>query len=742
MNPSATHLDRIAFHLAGRRAPGLGEVGRLRPALQAGYRDLASLRHDFPLVLARDGASPVVPLRALVDAALARIAVDSAAERTQRHVLRIERELRVMLQEGLEGTLGELWTGAVQRLAPARDASFVDSARRARAAIEVDGALVGCDPALAERLLSHVWQGVQQRKEAALRDRLVRLIQQLADILRADFEHSDAGRSAAQLKASVGGGLGELFDFDAMSSLLSRALPREPMPEARRGRIRRLLGVLDSQPFVALPDADAARAAGNEAYGYRFDSCASALAAWNERLPRLVELARTIEMTELEIDGRYDPARHDALFESYAANEFEREALDRFPDYLVCLDGGALGEAEQARLMDILGGEVPIKVLYRIDDLLAAPQGAHAAPSPGLRERQIAHMAMGLSQVYVLQSAASNLGRCAERVADGMRFGGPALFCVFSGAHGGAEGQAPYLTAAAAMESRAFPAFVYDPSGGPDWASRFSLDGNPQPELDWPIHRFEYEDARQQRVVEDLAFTFVDFVAGDPRFAAHLARLPGAPADDDLVAVDALLLRDRRGLPERVPCVRMIDDKDRLHTVIVDERLMRKARRSREMWHSLQELGGVHNSHAERLLARERAAWETEQAAAAQAAAVPATAATAMAAVPAALAATSALASAAEAGEAQAPEAARSRDDAYIETVRCSTCNECTQINPKMFAYDGNRQAYIADLKAGTYAQLVEAAESCQVSVIHPGKPLDPNEPGLEELLARAESFR
>ena len=59
-----------------------------------------------------------------------------------------------------------------------------------------------------------------------------------------------------------------------------------------------------------------------------------------------------------------------------------------------------------------------------------------------------------------------------------------------------------------------------------------------------------------------------------------------------------------------------------------------------------------------------------------------------------------------------------------------------------MFAYDGNKQAYIADITAGTYAQLVEAAESCQVSVIHPGKPRDPNEPGLDELLARAEPFR
>ena len=58
-----------------------------------------------------------------------------------------------------------------------------------------------------------------------------------------------------------------------------------------------------------------------------------------------------------------------------------------------------------------------------------------------------------------------------------------------------------------------------------------------------------------------------------------------------------------------------------------------------------------------------------------------------------------------------------------------------------MFAYNDNKQAYIADINAGTYAQLVEAAESCQVAIIHPGKPRNPNEPGLDELLKRAEPF-
>ena len=87
-------------------------------------------------------------------------------------------------------------------------------------------------------------------------------------------------------------------------------------------------------------------------------------------------------------------------------------------------------------------------------------------------------------------------------------------------------------------------------------------------------------------------------------------------------------------------------------------------------------------------------------------------------------------------------EAEKSADEAYIETPRCASCNECIQINDKMFQYDGNKQAFIANINAGTYAQLVEAAENCQVAIIHPGKPKNPNEPGLDDLIKRAEVFQ
>jgi hypothetical protein len=58
-----------------------------------------------------------------------------------------------------------------------------------------------------------------------------------------------------------------------------------------------------------------------------------------------------------------------------------------------------------------------------------------------------------------------------------------------------------------------------------------------------------------------------------------------------------------------------------------------------------------------------------------------------------------------------------------------------------MFGYDGNKQAFILNPDAGNYRQLVEAAENCQLSIIHPGKPRNPNEPGLDELIKRAEPF-
>jgi hypothetical protein len=484
-----------------------------------------------------------------------------------------------------------------------------------------------------------------------------------------------------------------------------------------------------------------------------FHSVGEALGAYAERLPKVLELAKALSMAGLESDGRYRDGVHDAMFDALGASDLDPADLAKFPDYLISVDASQLDALETATLMEALSSGLPVKVLVRTGEIDS-------------RVKQLSSAAMGLGGVYVLQSASSNLYRYRERISRGLSYEGAALFCVYTGAGDSAGDLPPYLAAAAAMESRAFPAFTYDPSAGPDWASRFSLSDNPQADRDWPVHDLTYEDESLQRVSREVAFTLVDFLGCDGRYARHFARVPNENWNGSMISVPDSIAVETRGLPEKVPSLWMVDSTNALHIVLVDGKLIREARRCREQWRSLQELGGIHNSHAERLLESERRAWEErlasetsaaqareQEALSAEGREAPVAGASSAAPSAAGAAASTAVSpiSGASSGAAVSPaqaagspqsSGANRTDEAYIVSARCTSCNECVKVNDRMFKYNGNKQAYIADLKAGTYADLVTAAENCQVAIIHPGKPWNPNEPGLEELLKRAEAFR
>jgi hypothetical protein len=495
-----------------------------------------------------------------------------------------------------------------------------------------------------------------------------------------------------------------------------------------------VLSVLESQRFFPASAVVATKPAG-EPLAFFFTDCESALAAYRERLPKAIELAKAIAVARLETEGEYDEQKHDPIFADFGARGLDGGELSGFPDYFVSVNAANLAETENARLMEILSAGLPIKVLVQSDDLREDSPVGNGQFTIGSRSRQLAGIALGQNDIYVLQSSASNLVQYHGRIQSALTYSGPALFSVFTGAAAKAGDLPPYLIAAAAMESRAFPAFAFDPSAGPDWASRFCIAANPQADLDWPVASFGYEDEQHQRVSENLAFTLVDFLACDRRFDPHFARVPRPKWNGTMISVSECVASQTKGLPEKIPHVLMVDGNNVLQKIIVDGQLIREARRCIESWHSLQELGGIHNSHAKALLAREKQGWEEQAQREAES--------RAQMAKPAAEAQTAAPVPAAPTEAAPAPaEPERDPDQPYIETARCSTCNECTLLNNKMFAYNENQQAYIKDPDAGTFRQLVEAAESCQVSVIHPGKPRNPNEPGLEELIKRAEPFQ
>ena len=730
--------SQVVFHLTGRRAATEATeppVAGLRPALLASYRHLESLRYDFPVILksgvGADGEY-AQSLSGIVDGVLRQIAPQGVpGEGIRRRVLKVEREIRRRAATGARESLRQLWDDATGALTAHGDDAFVRDVRRARDALGVDGEVADCDDAWPARFVRHAWSAVQRDKAAAACERIGRLVIRLEDVLRADYLRSPEALKAPALQSSFGAVHRELFDFNAMSRLLSRAEPHGGLGDRRRARVERALAALKAQRFFASAAAGSESSAGDGAHEFAFDGADAALEAFRCRTPEMVQLLKALHVADLEVEGAYVEGMHDAIVDAIDERAISAADLEFFPDYLVCLTADGARSGAATRLTESLSSGVPLKVVVQVSDLLeeaAIGQGHFAF---GMRSAQLASAAMSLDDVFVLQSTASNLLQMRDRIRRGLRQPGPALFSIYA-ASSTAGGEVPgYLVAAAAMQSRAFPAFSYDPGAGPDFASRFSLENNPQLERDWPVEWLSYADQDLQSVTEEVAFTFIDYVACDPRCAQHFSPVPRSSWTEGMLPVQQWLASPAPDASSGVPYVLAVDDRDLLCRLVVDERLIRAAQRCREGWHRLQELAGIHDSRAERLLARERQAWEAEHRQAQEQA-------VALAPPP---AVESVAARAVAAPAAVEAEPARNPDEAYIETIRCSTCNECTQANPRMFAYNENKQACIVDLKAGTYRQLVEAAESCQVSVIHPGKPWDANEPGLEELLERARPF-
>jgi len=725
----AKHLEQSAFYLSGRMQDGEMEPKTpkgLVPAPLAPFRVIENVRHDYPLVLFAERREPCFDsLSNVVKQAVSQVLATekpgpSEAQALPWHAARMERAVRVASYHGGPESLRERWMAVAESLEPERGGGFLKAALSLGSVLP-DAELVACDRNAPHRVVRHLWQHAQHRRTRNLAVRLDRLLLGLRGILEADFVRSRAGRTPDRLMASVGSLHSDQFDFEVMSQLLASRSPDSLLAAHRRRRIEEAIAVLERQEFVSIGGSGPSMA-------FEFDSCAEALRAFSERMPRAMELARAVSVAELDIDGAYREAVHDRLFAELGSAGFTPENVDFLPTTLVSLSLGEMSDEEHDALDDLFATRLPFKVLVQIDDLVEGSPLVDGHFSLGAKARRFAWSALAGSGIFVCQTTNAGLFLERHRMARAFAFDGPALLCVYSGANPSST-IPPYLAAAAASEARVFPSFAFDPSAGPDWASRFSLEGNPQPGKAWPTHAYQWEDADLQTVTESAPFTAVEFAMTDSRLEGHFALAAKDTWDDSQVPIREALERPSDFSGASVPYVQAVDEQDRLQRMLVDVRLLTEARRCALAWRSLQELGGIENSHAARQLEAERAMIEQrllrEQVAAP--AASESETPTEVAAPPVQD----------QAIEAEAPKS----DEPYIETARCTTCNECTGINPKMFAYNENKQAFIKDPSAGTYAQLVEAAESCQVSIIHPGKPKNPNEPGLDELLKRAAPF-
>jgi hypothetical protein len=732
--------ELINFHLTGERPKGAeNDPAKLElcPALLIGFRDLTEIRHDYPLVLVDDGSDrPVISLSGLVNSILQATAPRGiTGERLRQNLISLEREIRALACAENPGSLSDLWNEAAENLRSKRDLSAEDAETleenlaKARGALDRDGPVLSCDEETPAAVAAHVARIIRHRRARTVVKELREIIIKLSNILENDYIRSNEARKPKALETMVGTSFEDEFDFEVMSKPLPKVKAKDLLPKKRRQRIEGAISVLQSQKFFG-------SAEGEGVYSFEARSCTEALGAFRARLPEMVDFVKAIRIADLEVENAYRGERHDRFFEKFGEDSLNAEEVALFPSYLVCMNEREYDDSNKAALIEILSSELPIKVLFQTSEVFEESSIKNGGGAFGGWNLGLASMATSLGGAFVMQTTSSNLHQMADGIFEGLACPGPALFSVFSGSDAKSSSLPPYLESASAMQSRAFPTLIFSPQNGDEWASRFSIGANPQPERIWPVEEFLYQDEDAQKVAEELAFTLVDHLATDRRFADEFMSVPRSEWNGQMIPLGEYLQNGEAQNEGKLPYILMVDEDHVLHRVVVSKAITKAAVRYGKSWRNLQELGGIDNSHARRLLDREKEIWEEEKQKeiAELRGQVEETGVAEVAEAPVG-------AEAEAAAEAEEEVEAFDPDVSRIETLRCSTCNECTDRNNKMFKYNENKQAYIADLEAGTYREMVEAAEVCKLAIIHPGKPWNLDERNLEELMKRAEPF-
>lgn len=770
----------LDFFLYGRRGPhAVPDAGAEQPipALLYPYRDLKAIRYDYPICLPASTEKPVRPLKAVIDDIVARVVEDGdVGERRAKHIQQLEIAMRGIVDAAGSARLSAAWDEAANALIDdATTGEKKDLLRQsfgaAREALALDGELLPCAPTTPMRVFQAVVAANWQRKCAVWRDALDSLVARAQAFLSADASHTADMQNPQHLRDAAAG---EDMDFEKMSSLLKQSHIGEPLPAERRSRIQR---VLDTITRVK-PLFDGTASLLDSSAKLPFDLqpvrnvCKAALDRHHERMKTMVDFFKAIRVAELEVQNRYRESKHDRFFAQFDATHLTAEELSFCPPVVLVLDHEFFESPDVAGLFDLLGSGAPVKVFAEVGDVAGAGDVKAPWSTPSWSAR-LGNMIAALNDVYVVQAPASLPSLIHRGASDGFDYDGPSVVIVYTG-NDVEPGTPMYLATATALESRVFPAFRFDPGAGATVADRTSVSENPHATVTFPPDVFTYKTLDGERHSAQIEFTPADFFYGDVRFENHFWCVDPAKWHENMVPLHEYACLDEADLGEKVPYITAVDAGGSVMRVVVTHHVVDLVQRVAKSWHNLRESGGIENSFVANAIEDEKrkleetrqeeidaiekkyaanlerdlgdltqeivqriAARLISESGAAAPLAMPVTPAAPVAPAP-------APAEAAPEAPAEAEEADDEivvSDDPYVDTPLCTSCNECTKINSQIFEYDGNKQAFIKNASAGPFKDLVAAAEKCPVKIIHPGKPKDPSEPGLDDLIKRAEKF-
>jgi pyruvate-ferredoxin/flavodoxin oxidoreductase len=640
-----------------------------------------------------------------------------------------------------------------------------------------EGACLGC----AEKTVIHLFTATV---EALMRPRVAKHVERIDDLIRRLEQH-------IQLKLvseiNVGDSMKEILDGTAESDLTLAGIA-ERMEQRGGGEpidqdwLRRVTGLVARLKQLKWKYVEGTTGGGRSSMGminatgctsvwgstfpfnpypfpwanHLFQDCTSmAMGVFEGHMAKMADGFKAVRMAELELDGKWNPAEHDEFFTYFNWQQFSDEEWELCPPVVAVGGDGAMYDIGFQNLSRVMASGKPIKTLV-LDTQVYSNTGGQACTSGFLGQvsdmaqygkaiqgkeeprKEIGLIGMAHRTTFVLQSTIAHANHMIEGFIRGLKARRPALFNLYTSCqpeHGIGDDMS-VVQAKLAVESRAYPLFTYDPDAGTTPEECFDLEGNPDLELDWPSYRVRYREGGREREME-LPMTFADFAVSEVRFRKHFRMAPPDTWNDDMVPLSEFLDMDADEREGKFPYLWSVNRQRKLTRLLVAKPIVESCEDRRDFWKMLRALAGAGKPEISRAEIEDQVRREVTGriasglmqlaggggegiAALTDAAVATATPGAEAAAVPAAD------------GDYLAP---------WIDTPQCTSCDECTNLNGKIFAYNAEKKAFIKDPQGGPFKDLVKAAEKCTARVIHPGRPRDRSAKDIDKWIKRAEKF-
>jgi len=642
--------------------------------------------------------------------------------------------------------------------------------------------------AMAELLACYVHADLDQRS-AGLRKSIDWFIISLSDLIRVETNDSPAGQSIDTLKHIVGGAYSEEFDFNSLSELLGDGPHGAPLEAERLDRItscleslkelsQNLFGERKRKPLTKINDVH------KEIHA---------------RVEHFTDLVRAVEIARLEVENRYRPEVHDDRFSSFSPDSIEPEYRQAFPPILCYLS--ATGRPQDfAKVNAALQSSWPVKLILAYDSVFEEDGRLSAASSLAGSTVSTARVFVQqscLSDAAFLsegiEGASAHAGSSLISIYVGSDKAPDYLNAYLRSAIASDSRSVPAFRYHPDPDTEWVDQFSGNGNEQPekDWpVAKVNLAGNTTPsEVDAePGGDSERSDSGRQGAAMELAFSAADALVCDTRFTHHFLPFRLSEPEENTYPITDYLALDADKKYESIPFIWLEDVEGQRIQCAVSPRVVEITQTIRSRWKMIQEWSGIRSSIATRAVdIAETASHEIQKKAiqdvteeyedrlsattesmareivdniAQGLLGISSASLSTLRVV--AKANTDPVSTAVGSGPVGSEEVhvsdehadaapvadaddeddiALPLDDAYIDTPLCTTCNECTDLNSLIFAYNGDKQATVKDASAGPFSDIVKAAENCPVRIIHPGKPVNRDEKGVDEWIERSKPF-